>query len=800
VSPQALVIAAAGVAIVAVLLLGVVRLTRREGDRTASLEAELRSARAAIEALREQTAPRVMTEPSPIDPLPVAVGRPTVPEDLVNAVAAGDCVLFAGAGVGASAGRPTWPELVRLLIDAVEDDDDPATASSSATGLREQLDVGQVELVAQILRSRCTDVQLNSALASVVPTSAGPVPSPLMKSLSALDVTGVVTDDWWPIDWLPFDMKGDDLAVLTPVDAQRGPETLRYRRPFVLHAYGLADRELLLSFDDFSRAVADNRDFGLFLGAVLASRTMLFVGTSLPGIEQFFIGVGGRSAPSRRHFALVPTQTGLELQSERLRERYGVTLIEYRADREHSAVPDFLDELAARASERAKHVTVAPPDVVERLELTNIGLFPHLVLEFVTTWNVLLGDNAVGKSTVLRAIALVLSGESPETAFAPARLLRAGATTGTIALTVGGTTYTTRLTREREQVRAEADQVTPVRSGAWLAVGFPALRGVSTGNPRTSEQHVDRAPSSSDILPLLRDRVDERLDDLKAWIATHWLRSQDTMRRDASRHRQMLATFFSLLTSLTDTIDFKLEFCGVEEQTGRLLMATRDGEVGLDDLSQGLSAFLGGIGVLLQRLYEVYPDDEEPEKRSALLLIDELDVHLHPEWQSALLPTLRETFPNLQLIATTHSPLIVVNTRPGEVHHLRREGDAVVAERNEQRFEGWRADQVLTSAAFRLDTTIDRHTAARLEDYRQRQSDPDATDEQREETEQLGAELGRTIPRPQETEIERNAAKLLDEFLDWRLRQIPREERLKLIEETQVAYSRLMADDEEDDA
>ena len=75
-------------------------------------------------------------------------------------------------------------------------------------------------------------------------------------------------------------------------------------------------------------------------------------------------------------------------------------------------------------------------------------------------------------------------------------------------------------------------------------------------------------------------------------------------------------------------------------------------------------------------MQEIYRDAERPQDQPALVLIDELDAHMHPEWQQLLVPTLKVKFPKLQILATTHSPLVVLSTAPGEIVKLEREGRA----------------------------------------------------------------------------------------------------------------------------
>ena len=69
-----------------------------------------------------------------------------------------------------------------------------------------------------------------------------------------------------------------------------------------------------------------------------------------------------------------------------------------------------------------------------------------------------------------------------------------------------------------------------------------------------------------------------------------------------------------------------------------------------------------------RRLALANPQMENPLEAEAILMIDELDLHLHPTWQQKIIPDLRKVFPNTQIIATTHSPEIVTTV---ERHHVK---------------------------------------------------------------------------------------------------------------------------------
>ena len=70
---------------------------------------------------------------------------------------------------------------------------------------------------------------------------------------------------------------------------------------------------------------------------------------------------------------------------------------------------------------------------------------------------------------------------------------------------------------------------------------------------------------------------------------------------------------------------------------------------------------------------------DDPLKSEAVVLIDEIELHLHPKWQQRILADLQRTFPNAQFIVSTHSPQVLTTVEPQRIVELAREGDCIVA-------------------------------------------------------------------------------------------------------------------------
>lgn len=128
------------------------------------------------------------------------------------------------------------------------------------------------------------------------------------------------------------------------------------------------------------------------------------------------------------------------------------------------------------------------------------------------------------------------------------------------------------------------------------------------------------------------------------------------------------------------------------------------GWVPLRQLGYGYQTLIAWMVDFASRMVERYPDSPDPLKEPAVVLVDEIDLHLHPTWQRKLIGFLTERFPNTQFIATAHSPLVVQAASGANFAVLRREGDHVVIDQRFQGIRNWSVEQVLTSELFGLDS------------------------------------------------------------------------------------------------
>lgn len=624
------------------------------------------------------------------------------PGRLLQAIKSGDVVLYVGAGLSAPAGLPTWQQFAERLV-----------AAASEGGFVPERD-------RQFFENALRDLKTDYVVDEIVERAPGDfIEKFLLKTflgkpaveahdiLRDLPFSAALTTNFDNLLEETFRKKFRNLPVYTPRDTDALLGAFSRQSFFILKLYGSLDRpdSVLVSPAQFDEAISENIPFQSFMESLFVSRTILFVGCSLEGIEAYLRGLRFRTLSNSRHYALSGVLgTSWEAISAVLERRYGIQVIPYRKDDAQDqlqALRQLRNHMGGTQSSLAQTASLPLKNAapIKKLVLTNIGPFQHQEIDLDSQTNILLGNNGVGKSTILRALAVALCGKDAEQY--AARLIRTGVTSASIQLETERQTYQTILQATTSGVELTSLPVRPLDSEGWLALGFPALRTAS--GARTARE-ASRFPTVRDILPLARGDSDLRLDDLQTWIADldYRAKHEQSLKTGDRRYERLIQTFFDTVTYLLEGV--KIEFQGVDPATKQITVATADGVVPFEYVSQGTSSLISWVGVLLQRLYEIFGDDEKPTERYVLVLMDEIDAHMHPLWQLVLLPRIRERFPHMQLVATTHSPLILNGLKDKNLLHVvRSQGNRQVEVlRYEMDLKGLETDRILTSPLFGL--------------------------------------------------------------------------------------------------
>ncbi len=144
-----------------------------------------------------------------------------------------------------------------------------------------------------------------------------------------------------------------------------------------------------------------------------------------------------------------------------------------------------------------------------------------------------------------------------------------------------------------------------------------------------------------------------------------WFRNQEDYEAELIRERQDFSYRDVPLQCVRKAVQAMLpEFSDLQVKRNPLrLSVTKNGiEYSVDQLSDGEKCTLALLGDLARRLALANQNSANPLEGEGIVLIDEIELHMHPSWQRLVLPTLKKTFPNIQFLITTHSPQVLGET------------------------------------------------------------------------------------------------------------------------------------------
>ena len=313
-----------------------------------------------------------------------------------------------------------------------------------------------------------------------------------------------------------------------------------------------------------------------------------------------------------------------------------------------------------------------------KLHLTNFRAYEQLELEFEPDLTVLAGVNGVGKSSALLAVAKLLTQMLPHFTYSQAKPqtfewddIRHGTGFYDIDLRLGanGAEYIGRDFKYKQgdknsQLADTAFTIMPPdesdqKKHTLLGVYYHVQRA-SLPLPRTLPDKAQSEPAAAYARALDGDRV-----DLRAFIS--WYVAQQELGLD---RRDIISAVERAVTQMIPGFS-KLT---IELEPRPHMTLNKNGDVlHVGELSDGEKSLLAMVIDLARRMALANPEAKDPiGEGQAIVLIDEIEQHLHPSWQQEVLGRLQKTFPSAQFIVTTHSPKVLTEVEARCIRDLNR--------------------------------------------------------------------------------------------------------------------------------
>jgi predicted ATP-binding protein involved in virulence len=348
---------------------------------------------------------------------------------------------------------------------------------------------------------------------------------------------------------------------------------------------------------------------------------------------------------------------------------------------------------------------------IDRLEITNFKKFSTYTIDLHPQFTLLVGDNGTGKTTILDALAIaagVWLVNSPDTTLNNSRrnILSSEIRLEAIEANVDGFTITQLIERKPVQIKA---------IGSIDNQPIEWLRQIGTNGSRTSNTGAKQA---LEIISTLFQRVGSHekiwlpivayYGAGRAWLASNQSNNKPSRRWDAfydcfaeririgdlhnwfQKEAIVSANYQGKMRPSFNVVKFAIARCipdaddlWFDPERLEIVVSIQGNSQPFSNLSAGQKMMVGliadiAIKIVTQNTAFLGEDLDANstnlpaifQKTSGLVMIDEIDVHLHPKWQRQVVNNLKTTFPSIQFVCTTHSPFIIQSIEQGELRSL----------------------------------------------------------------------------------------------------------------------------------
>ena len=340
--------------------------------------------------------------------------------------------------------------------------------------------------------------------------------------------------------------------------------------------------------------------------------------------------------------------------------------------------------------------------LIERVVICNFKTIDYLDLTFTNEenlkapWLMLLGENGTGKSSILQAITLALMGEKHRKYYNNKinfkDLVKVGKEKGFIKI------Y---LTGEKEPIELHFDKNSNKfgRSSKFQQPVLLLAYGSTRLLPRSNKSNFEKIGTL---------RVENLFNPYKSLLNASALlyNLKDSIFESVSKQIEAVISLDSNLNLVKG--NNKDEILIGNYQTKKWIP--------LNSWSDGYQAVVALLVDIIMVIRSLWPDDSE--EAEGIILLDEIDTHLHPRWKRRIITDLRNVFPRLQFIVTTHDPLCLQGLNQGEIIVLKKSSTGEIIGVNDlPPSQGLEVDQILTSEFFGLHNTISIEIDSLFEEY-----------------------------------------------------------------------------------
>lgn len=335
---------------------------------------------------------------------------------------------------------------------------------------------------------------------------------------------------------------------------------------------------------------------------------------------------------------------------------------------------------------------------LQSINIENIGCIRALTLKNLDpSMNVVTGSNGVGKTTLLKSVCSILTSAS-------------GVNLKRNALSDGG--KITGVLNGNENLQ-NCSQIlkTFAPKDEVDGSGFNKGRQVIYLSDNREFEYVELSSIPRDVIqndnhyrwhPL--QKIDAK--QIKGWFVNRYLFS--------AHHNGLTASQFANFEHAKNAfsiLDSTVVFNRVDSHSLDIMLQTSSGQIYFEYLSSGFKSLIILIlGIIMEIEFRFGDLDIKVEDFDGIIIIDEIDVHLHPTWQAQILDVLKKIFPKVQFFVSTHSPHVIQSLPPNQLIALEKVDNYIVRRDlpiNESGYIGWTIEEILRDVMGMNNTNTD---------------------------------------------------------------------------------------------
>lgn len=344
---------------------------------------------------------------------------------------------------------------------------------------------------------------------------------------------------------------------------------------------------------------------------------------------------------------------------------------------------------------------------IKSLHVRSSGLFDSLDIKFNNRFNFIVGPNASGKTSIIKSMALALNPSSAQEFrfreeseiwidfLYDVQLYRVGVGKDWVDKYDN---YRSAQHKSWSQPRQEEGIVSltsndlekkevyfsPLFIGAFRKISYKRINGMTRDELPEKKREQYRSKSTTLI-------NGNELPDVKQWLINRYFQIEKDWAVYEKANWEWLLSNFGII----GPNDSGFNFVSIKRDLEPIFVI-KNKECYLEELSAGYQAILSIIFCIFDWVESTNKEENMLiSNAKGTVIIDELDAHMHPEWQLTIRDSLEILFPNIQFIITTHSPHIIASAKAGELLIIPEHSGTLNLEPANRTFSGWNTDQIL---------------------------------------------------------------------------------------------------------